>query len=426
MSLRVSSLGKVWALVSRYGLRAGLQNALAHWGRSRLSAPDDVLREYGWILDAGRPPELPAPKAGPLRINWMVPSVAKGSGGLVNIFRAIHYLEQWGHKNRIYALGEWAAGGKGVHDFVQKSYFPIQAPIEAFTGRVTDSDALVATNWMTAYAVRALANTAQKFYFVQDLEHYFHAPGSLAEFAKETYRWGFQGITLGNWVAEVLESEFGMPCSPFGFSYDRKIYACNSDLRRPGGKKRLLFYARPNTERRGFELGVLALSLVAKKRPDIEFVLVGFPPRKMRFPFSAILPGIVSPAELAAWYQKCDIALVLSHTNLSMLPLELMACGCAVVSNTGRNVEWLLTDEVCQLADPNPQSLAEAMLELLEDEGLRLKKIAAAIAFAEGTDWVSEIRKIAAAFYRGFSLTLDNEPVGSDSLLRVPNSASTL
>jgi O-antigen biosynthesis protein len=405
MSLGVSPLAKVWALVSRYGPTAGLQNALAHWARSRLSAPYDVLQEYGWILNENRPPELSTPNAGPLRINWIVPCVAKGSGGLLNIFRTIHYLERWGHKNRIYALGSWAAGGKGVQDFVQKSYFPMQAPIEAFTGQVADSDALVATNWMTAYAVRALANTAQKFYLVQDIEHHFHAAGSLAEFAKETYRWGFQGITLGNWIAEVLENEFGMPCSPFSFSYDKEIYGCNGNRQRSGRKKRLLFYARPNTERRGFELGMLALSLVAARKADIEVVMVGFRPRKMRFPFSAILPGILLPPELAAWYQKSDVALVLSHTNVSMLPLELMACGCAVVSNTGRNVQWLLSDEVCQMADPSPQPLAEALLELLADDRLRLKKVAAGIAFAQRTDWASEIRKIEASFYRGLSRT---------------------
>ena len=105
MSLRVSPIGKVKTLVSRYGLRAGLQNAIAHWARSRLSAPDDMLQEYGWVLNEDRPPDLAAPKAGPLRINWIVPSVSKGSGGLRNIFRIIHYLEQWGHKNQIYTLG---------------------------------------------------------------------------------------------------------------------------------------------------------------------------------------------------------------------------------------------------------------------------------------------------------------------------------
>jgi glycosyltransferase involved in cell wall biosynthesis len=266
---------------------------------------------------------------------------------------------------------------------------------------------------MTAYAVRALANTAKKFYLVQDIEHGFHAAGSLREFAKETYRWGFQGITLGNWIAEVLENEFGMPCSPFGFSYDKEIYGYRGNEQRSGSKKRVLFYARPNTERRGFELGMLALSLLAAKRADIEVLMVGFRPRKMRMPFSATLPGILLPTELAAWYQKCEVALVLSHTNVSMLPLELMASGCAVVSNNGPNVEWLLTDEVCQLADPNPQSLAGAMLELLENDQIRRRKISAGMVFAAGTDWSSEIKKIEAAFYRGLNLRLDPDSVRS-------------
>ena len=409
MSLGVSRFGRLCTLISKYGVSAGLQNAVAQWARSRLSTPHDVVGEYGWILSEDRPAELPPPKHGPLRINWIVPSVAKGSGGLANIFRAIYHLEQWGHTNRVYTIGKWATGGKGIRDFVRTSYFPIEASIETFSDQIADSDALVATNWMTAYAVRSAGNTARKFYFVQDLEHLFHAQGSFAEFAKATYRWGFQGITLGNWNAEVLESEFGMPCAPFGFSYDKEIYSCKGDLRRSGRGNRVLFYARPNTERRGFELGVLALSLVAKKRPDIEFVLVGFPPRRIRFPFSSILPGVVSPAELAAWYRKCDAALVLSHTNLSMLPLELMACGCAVVSNTGRNVEWLLDEEVSQLAQPDPQSLAAAMLQLLEDERLRVKKVSAGRAFAEQTDWVSEIRKIEAAFYQGLNRSLDDD-----------------
>lgn len=401
MSLRVSPIGKAWTLVSNYGLSAGLQNALAHWARSRLSTPHDVLQEYGWVLNEDHPASLPAPETGHLRINWIVPSIAKGSGGLLNIFRAIYYLEQWGHENRIYALGKWAAGGKGIQEFVQKSYFPVRASIETFTGKVADSDALVATNWITAYTVRSLANTARKFYFVQDLEYLFHAQGSFAEFAKETYRWGFQGITLGNWIAEVLGAEFDMPCSPFGFSYDREIYSDGGDLRRSDRKKRVLFYARPSTERRGYELGILALSLVAKKNPDIEFVLVGFPPRKIQFPFPVVLPGILPPSELAAWYRQCDVALVLSHTNLSMLPLELMACGCAVVSNTGRNVEWLLTGDLIQLAHSCPRCLADAISKLLQDDRLRLNKVEAARTFAKRTRWEHEIRKIETAFYEG-------------------------
>jgi glycosyltransferase involved in cell wall biosynthesis len=333
---------------------------------------------------------------------------ATGSGGLFNIFRAIQHLEHWGHQHRIYMVGEMvgrsAVSAARANELARKYYFPIKTQIEVFTGEVANSDALVATSWSTAYAARAVGNTARKFYFVQDLEHLFYPEGSLCEFARQTYRWGFYGITAGQWIADVLYKEFGMECSAFGFSYDRGAYSPNGSRHLPDGKNRVLFYARPKSERRGFELGILALSIVAKKMPDTEFVLVGFPPRSIQLPFSAVLPGILAASELPALYRSCGIALVLSHTNLSLLPLELMACGCAVVSNSGPNVEWLLTDHIAQLACPTPEALADSVLALLDNEQLRAQKAAAGLAFAESTDWISETKAIESAFCRGLNV----------------------
>ena len=410
LKLAETLIGKTWTSVSKYGLRAGLQDAAARWARSRLGVPFDVAGDYDWILSQDNPARLPAPKAGPLRINWLTPDVrgdvrAVRSGGLSTIFRTIQQLERWGHKNRVYVLAGTAIDEARATDFVRRNYFPIEARIEEFKGETADSDALIATSWVTAYAARKLGNTARKFYFVQDLEHLFYPEGSLCEFARQTYRWGFHAITVGRWLAEVLHAEFEMECSPFGLSYDREVYSPNGSRRVRAQQKRVLFYARPQTERRGFELGVLALSVVSKQRPDVEFVLVGFPPRRMRIPFRAVFPGVLSPTELAELYRGCDVALVLSHTNLSLLPLELMACGCAVVSNRGRNVEWLLTEETTQLANPTPESLAAAVLNLLNNEALRARKSAAGLAFAQRTDWISEIKRIEGAFHRGLGLS---------------------
>jgi glycosyltransferase involved in cell wall biosynthesis len=362
------------------------------------------MRDYAWILSQDNPAKLRAPNAGPLKINWFLPGLGGASGGELNVFRTIYYLEQWGHENRVYVAGKNMPSGTDAQELVRHFYFPIKAPIELLAGKVPDSDALVATEWTTAYAVRSVSNTAKKFYFVQDLEHCFYPEGSLAEFAKETYRWGFHGISLGLWIAKVLNDEFGMPCSPFGFSFDREIYSRNGERSDRGPKNRVLFYARPATERRGFELGVLALSLVAQKRPDVEFVLVGFRPQRMSLPFRAVLPGVLTPTELAELYRACDVGLVLSHTNVSMLPLELMACGCAVVSNRGANVEWLLTDKTTQLANSTPESLAVAVLTLLENEKLYSRKVAAGLAFAEQTDWISETRAVESGFYQGLGI----------------------
>jgi glycosyltransferase involved in cell wall biosynthesis len=405
MRWRESVLGKVWTSVSNYGLLAGLQDAVARWGRNWLRIPQNVMSDYGWAVGEHHPAALKAPNSGPLKINWLIPNVGgKWNGGLFNIFRTIYHSEEWGHKHHVYVIGRTTMSGARATELVREYYFPIKAEVEEFTGEVADSDALVASTWETAYAARTLGNTARKFYFVQDLEFLFYPEGSLCELAKQTYRWDFYGITAGQWIADVLHREFGMECSAFGFSYDRGTYSPNGGRRFPDAKKRVLFYARAATERRGFELGVLALSLVAKKMPDTEFVLVGFPPRSIQLPFVAVLPGMLDASELPALYRSCGIALVLSHTNLSLLPLELMACGCAVVSNSGPNVEWLLTDDTAQLASPTPEALADAILVLLSNEELRVKKAAAGLALAERTDWISEIKTVESAFYRGLNV----------------------
>jgi O-antigen biosynthesis protein len=412
----ISNAGKVWASVSNRGVRHGLNDALTRWSQSKLTVPFDVMRNYGWALNQENPAKLPVPTSGPLRINWLLPGLDVASGGALNIFRTIHHLEEWGFINRVYILEPPRVSKARIHELVENSYFPVKAPIEVFAGYLADSDALVATAWKTAYTARAISNTARKFYFVQDLEYLFYPEGSVRELAKQTYLWGFCGITLGPWIAENLDKEFGMPCTPFNFSCDKDIYFSrkNSDDHRR--ENRVLFYARPSTERRGFECGVLALFQLLKSRPQTEIVVVGCPSDKIQLPFSAVLPGILSPTELAEVYRSCSIALVLSHTNPSMLPLELMACGCAVVSNSGRNVECLLNDENAQLAVPTPAALCDAMLALLENDQARERKVAAGHVLVNSRDWVSEIRTVGAAFYRGLGIdcTLDRRDLNTD------------
>lgn len=397
MSWKDSRLAKLLRLMRRRGLRYSANAIAAILARKYVTVPRNVLADFGMMLAEDCSARLSTLQTGPLRVNWILLGVAEAQGGLVNIFRTIQQLEAWGHENRVYCVLEMRGGSAYAKEQIRKLYFPIKAEVGALTDHIQDCDALVATSWPTAYAARSIGNTVRKFYFVQDLEHMFFAPGSVHEFARQTYRFGFRGITAGSWIADVLRQEFNMDCSPFGFSYDRSLYASTGNRLLPGGKKRVLFYARPETERRGFELGVLTLSLVAHRMPDVEFVLVGFSRRFFDLPFPAIFPGILPLSELGALYRSCDVALVLSHTNLSLLPLELMACGCAVVSNEGPNVEWLLTDQTAHLAKPDPNSLANAVIELLGSDQLRLRKVEAGLAFAQSTEWTREIRTIESA-----------------------------
>ena len=68
---------------------------------------------------------------------------------------------------------------------------------------------------------------------------------------------------------------------------------------------------------------LLTLSLVHQALTDIEFILVGWDASMYEIPFRHINPGVVPAAELPDYYRMCDAALVISLTNLSLLPLEL-------------------------------------------------------------------------------------------------------
>ena len=298
----------------------------------------------------------------------------------------------------VYLVGAGEVDARLSTQIARRYYAPIRCDIEVFRESLPDSDALVATSWETAYRVRTVGNTVRKCYFVQDLEHLFFPEGSLRELARETYRWGFFGITAGDWIADFLTREFGMRCVPFHFWYDAKLYYSRERQR---ARRKVLFYARPRTERRGFELGLLALGLVARQYPDLEVVMVGMTPSKINLPFRATYPGVLPAEKLPDLYAEATAALVLSLTNLSLIPLELMACGCPLVSNLGPNVEWMLSEKHCALADPRPDDLAAQMVQLLGDEEVRCGKVKAGLKFAARTSLAAEMDKVEQAFRAG-------------------------
>lgn len=334
-----------------------------------------------------------SPESGDKTINWVIPDFGIGSGGHLNIFRVVKKLEEKGFICRINIDGATHfSNGAEARKCIREHFFPIEAEVGIGRGELHPAAATFATGWTTAYTVRDFKGSGNKYYFVQDFEPFFSAPGSDYAFAEETYRFGFKGITAGDWLAKKLKVEYGMETVPFRFSYDRELY--KPYRRREPHIKRVFFYARPVTPRRAFELGLLTLAKVHEKNPDVEFILAGWDLSGYQIPFPFLNAGVLPLNELPDLYSQCDIALVLSFTNLSLLPLESMACNCAVVSNRGENVEWLLSDEVTRFSDATPETLSDTIVDLLANEdALHLLK-KNGLAFAQSTDWDDEVEKI--------------------------------
>jgi glycosyltransferase involved in cell wall biosynthesis len=193
-----------------------------------------------------------------------------------------------------------------------------------------------------------------------------------------------------------------------GFSYDRSLYEVQpvGEVR---AKKNIFFYARPATARRGFDLGVLALAEVARRMPNAVAILAGGSLDGYDLPFPHIDAGVLSIDKLGELYGRCDAALVLSFTNLSLLPLELMACGVPVVSNRAPCTEWLLNDDNAFLAEPTVGALADALCALLQNpaEAARLRQ--AGLTTAAASSWTREGEKLGAILRGLMQVPADGE-----------------
>lgn len=331
-----------------------------------------------------------------IKVLWFIPDVSVGSGGHLNIFRMIDNLAQYGIKSDIAICGEskWVTNNY-AKEIIDKHFFNLESKVVILKSEqdiklLDEYEIAMATSWSTAYYVNSFNKCCKKTYFVQDFEPYFYAHGSNYSFAENTYKFGFYGITAGSWLTNKLNSQYDMECDYFSFSYDREFY---SKKIKQSETRKVFFYARPPTDRRGFELGLLVLNKLYKLNPDIEIILAGYDTSAYYLPFRYTNPGIVSLDKLSSMYAECDVALVLSYTNLSLLPLELLASGCPVVINDSENNSWIdPKKELFIYAKDNTSDIVNKLDDVLN------KKIKYSFdisdKFLEKTSWKLEAEKV--------------------------------
>ena len=105
---------------------------------------------------------------------------------------------------------------------------------------------------------------------------------------------------------------------------------------------------------------------------------------------------MLEPAALARLYGRATVGLVLSLTNYSLIPKEMMACGLPVVDVRGASAESVFGSQpdVIELADADPLALCVALEFLLDDEPRRERMAAAGRSFVEGMTWTAAADQI--------------------------------
>lgn len=341
---------------------------------------DDVLAA-DWTKPRSRPERIS--RNGPLKVNWILPPpTGGGSGGHLNIFRFVRYLESQGHVCRIFYYDPNSQHSQAEAEAVIKHYPPMKATVSVGLKGAEDCDALFATSWQTAYPVFNVVTSAKKFYFVQDFEPTFYAVGSESVLAENTYRFGFYGITAGKWLTNKLSHDYAMPCDYYDFGSDFSRYAYNN----VGRRQSIFFYARPVTQRRGFELGVLALELFNREHPQYDLHFAGWDVSDYKLPFNFKNHGIMRLDELNGLYNQCAAGLVISLTNMSLLPLELMSAGCIPIMNDGPNNRLVSDNPYIAYVPPSPQAMADELWHVVSQSDLpeRAKQASDSV---QGLDW---------------------------------------
>ncbi|MFO0704593.1 MAG: glycosyltransferase family 4 protein [Candidatus Andersenbacteria bacterium] len=350
-----------------------------------------------------------------LKINWVIPDMDIGSGGHRNIFRIARYLDERGHDQHFYVFGRSKfKTAAEFRDTVRTHFQPVKAEFSLLgadssqaVSKLRACDALIATNWHTAYPVYQARNAKRKFYMVQDFEPWFYPMSSSYVFAENTYRMGLAGVTNGAWLAGLLQKKYGMSAAYFEQAFDPIKYFTDEQIGGAASVQRdpnlVIYYARPATPRRGWELALQALKQLKATRPQTKIVLYGYDLSGIHVPFAYESLGVLNEEQLGALFRRASVSLVCSLTNYSIFPHEMMACGCPVVDIKSETTEGVFEDgKTVLLAQPTPQGIADALAKLLDDKALAQKIREGGLVKTKQISWQSAADHVERALKQAF------------------------
>lgn len=147
----------------------------------------------------------------------------------------------------------------------------------------------------------------------------------------------------------------------------------------------LIFWGGRFVPQKGLEHLIKALNLVAKEKPQVKLLLTGDGPlfskiycmaKNFGLEKNVIFKGRVARDELPALIGTASVCVLPSlKEGMPYALLEAMACGKAVVGSDISGINDVITHGVNGILVPpkNPKALADALIQLLEDKGLRRK-----------------------------------------------------
>lgn len=359
-----------------------------------------------------------------LNIHWIVPDFGPGGGGHMSIFRMVRFLETFGHRQTIWIQNPSISTDPAqAHENIRKWYQPIDRVIVRFLPDEVEGisgDIVIATDMWTTFPAAQMTLMKERFYLVQDYEVLFHTHGTFTYVADMTYRMGFKVVCAGAWLKSVCEHKYGLWTRAWDLAYDPLHYYLN-DHATPtqNNPVRIAFYARASTPRRAVELGLEALEILADRNIPFIVDLFGQDGGNGSHKFNHNQHGLLTPQELGNLYRCCDIGMVFSATNYSLIPMEMMACGLPVVELDVEGTRAVFPDDAVAFAKPTPHGVADCLQRLIVSSEQRESLREGGLRYVKPLSWEKSARALEASLLEG--LSIENEAVRPSQLFATAN-----
>lgn len=328
-----------------------------------------------------------------LTVLWVVPPIPLGSGGHRTIFMHANYLVGMGFKVFVWVQGcvNTESEKEKLREFVSQNFFEVKFELIRENQSGNQFDIAIATFWTTAFDV-ALLKAKKKIYFVQDFEPGFYPVGDAYLQSLQSYDMIEAKICIGRWLPNKLrESGVGGEIGFFDFGHNPKIYFDRKQER----EEAICVLFQPDKHRRCPVLVQQVIDLLERKASGLKIYCYGSDYRIQRD--GVVNLGILSEYQLAELYNKCKYGFVVSATNPSRIPFEMLASGLCVIDLAADNNFYDYSGGAITLAKPNPVSIANSIFDLVTDAERQKELRLAAATLMQGRSTENEC----AMFYNG-------------------------
>jgi glycosyltransferase involved in cell wall biosynthesis len=267
------------------------------------------------------------------------------------------------------------------------------------------SDIICATAGLTAIPTIIASKIFRRgipFYLVQNWDSSFYDKPKYWFYRlliNKTYKYFDNFITVAKWLDDKIYETTGKRTTVIHPGIDLNVFFPR-EIKKEQRIKTILCLGRKE-KIKGLPDLIKAIELVYQKRKDIRLIIVG----RRKIDINSDIPCEQRQAtddELAKLYSSGDVFVLPSWVEgCPAPPLEAMACGAPVVTTDCLGIrEYAINGENSLVVPPrNPQAMANAIIRLLSDEGLRRKfaeegpKTAAHFTWDKTTDKVERLFK---------------------------------